>query len=52
MPQMAPLNWLGLFLLFVFIYLITISFIYFHFNCSYNSQSTDQKSMAPLNWKW
>nr|UNY33501.1 ATP synthase F0 subunit 8 [Lepidurus apus apus] len=52
MPQMAPLNWLGLFILFVLIYLVTISFIYFHFNCFYNSQTINQKSMNSFNWKW
>nr|AFQ62231.1 ATP synthase F0 subunit 8 [Glaphyrus comosus] len=51
MPQMAPLNWLILFILFSLIYLIFNSMNYFMFN--YQPQTNSIKLMeSKINWKW
>nr|YP_010371598.1 ATP synthase F0 subunit 8 [Halidaya aurea]UOW81226.1 ATP synthase F0 subunit 8 [Halidaya aurea] len=54
MPQMAPINWLGLFLLF------SVSLIIFNMINYYSFMTKSPKSNLminlefnkPLNWKW
>nr|AXS66391.1 ATP synthase F0 subunit 8 [Cucujoidea sp. 13 KM-2017] len=51
MPQMAPINWLILFILFITIYMLTNMLMYFLFN--YTSKFTFFKKKKILNsWKW
>nr|ALO77187.1 ATP synthase F0 subunit 8 [Elateridae sp. GENSP01] len=51
MPQMAPLSWINLFILFISTFLILNSLNYFSF--IYENKST-KKSMKTksINWKW
>nr|QWB85834.1 ATP synthase F0 subunit 8 [Dynamostes audax] len=51
MPQMAPLNWLTLFLLFILIFILfnTLNF----FSLMYKPTSSKMKIKIPFNnWKW
>nr|QWB85758.1 ATP synthase F0 subunit 8 [Clytobius davidis] len=51
MPQMAPLNWLTLFLFFTFMFL-TFNMMNF-FSFSYQPKmSKEVKKSIKLNWKW
>nr|AXS65134.1 ATP synthase F0 subunit 8 [Staphylinoidea sp. 9 KM-2017] len=51
MPQMAPLNWLILFFMFIFIFLIFNFINYYQF--IYNSKMIKfSKKIKKLNWKW
>nr|AYW52145.1 ATP synthase F0 subunit 8 [Lamiinae sp. 2 ACP-2013] len=51
MPQMAPLNWLSLFLLFLLIFMIFNIMNYYIF---FYNMKTFKKIKAKLNynWKW
>nr|AGZ19423.1 ATP synthase F0 subunit 8 [Polyphylla laticollis mandshurica] len=51
MPQMAPLNWLSLFFLFVWVLLLFNSINYFSINYYPMTYST-KKSLTQINWKW
>nr|YP_010987588.1 ATP synthase F0 subunit 8 [Ochthephilus sericinus]WON66007.1 ATP synthase F0 subunit 8 [Ochthephilus sericinus] len=51
MPQMAPLNWLLLFMLFILIFMIFNSLNYFSFYYS-TKISKFMKTSSQLNWKW
>nr|YP_009441737.1 ATP synthase F0 subunit 8 [Silvanus bidentatus]AOY39282.1 ATP synthase F0 subunit 8 [Silvanus bidentatus] len=51
MPQMAPLNWLTLFFLFLIIFFILNSMNYFSFLYKYKTSKFLKKS-SQLNWKW
>nr|UYB77578.1 ATP synthase F0 subunit 8 [Philonthus lomatus] len=51
MPQMAPMNWLTLFIMFTIIFLIFNSMNYFSFKYPYKSSSTIKKTFK-INWKW
>nr|ARH53782.1 ATP synthase F0 subunit 8 [Cortodera humeralis] len=51
MPQMAPLNWLVLFIFFSMIFLIFNSLNYFSFNYNIKSKIS-QKNKLIYNWKW
>nr|AIW06293.1 ATP synthase F0 subunit 8 [Curculionidae sp. MT-2014] len=51
MPQMAPINWLSLFILFVFTLIIFIILNYYSF--LYKPTSGKKlKTKSQLNWKW
>nr|AML25604.1 ATP synthase F0 subunit 8 [Staphylinidae sp. BMNH 1274668] len=51
MPQMAPLNWLSLFFMFLSIFLIFNSLNYFIF--LYHKKYTIIKKVEKyINWKW
>nr|AYN50364.1 ATP synthase F0 subunit 8 [Litostylus pudens] len=51
MPQMAPINWLSLYFIFIVIFLIFIIINYYSF--SYSSKITIPSSKKILlNWKW
>nr|QIV24747.1 ATP synthase F0 subunit 8 [Toxeutes arcuatus] len=51
MPQMAPLNWLTLFIFFVLVFLILNSVNFFSF--SYTIKKIPIKSEKfQFNWKW
>nr|ALO70776.1 ATP synthase F0 subunit 8 [Nudobius lentus] len=51
MPQMAPLNWLTLFIYFTMIFLILNSMNYFSFKYS-NMKTSILKKNNKINWKW
>nr|UTE83806.1 ATP synthase F0 subunit 8 [Tetraserica leishanica] len=51
MPQMAPLNWLSLFFLFIITFLMFNSMIYYSFNYPIKSFKM-KKSSKKINWKW
>nr|YP_009995327.1 ATP synthase F0 subunit 8 [Ochthebius capicola]QNP09730.1 ATP synthase F0 subunit 8 [Ochthebius capicola] len=51
MPQMAPMNWLFLFLMFTMIFLMFNSMNYFSFKYD-NLKKFIIKKNLKLNWKW
>nr|YP_009692270.1 ATP synthase subunit 8 [Anthonomus rectirostris]QED56486.1 ATP synthase subunit 8 [Anthonomus rectirostris]QED56494.1 ATP synthase subunit 8 [Anthonomus rectirostris]QEH58475.1 ATP synthase subunit 8 [Anthonomus rectirostris] len=51
MPQMAPLNWLSLYFLFLCLFMMTIIMNYYIF--MYPSKMNFELKMKKLyNWKW
>nr|AML25597.1 ATP synthase F0 subunit 8 [Staphylinidae sp. BMNH 1274640] len=51
MPQMAPMNWLSLFIMFSLIFIMFNSINYF--SLLYNSKLTKfNKTLKKMNWKW
>nr|ANJ70350.1 ATP synthase F0 subunit 8 [Berosus affinis] len=50
-PQMAPLNWLFLFMMFAIIFMMFNSLNYFSFNYQAKSYSPSMKTLK-INWKW
>nr|AYR05273.1 ATP synthase F0 subunit 8 [Coleoptera sp. ACP-2013] len=51
MPQMAPLNWLSLMMMFLLIFLLTNCFNYFIFEKSIKSNDSYFKKKETY-WKW
>nr|AEP27453.1 ATP synthase F0 subunit 8 [Deporaus betulae] len=51
MPQMAPLNWLTLFIFFILVFMIFNSVNYFMFNYTPKICKISKKSIK-FNWKW
>nr|ARH54679.1 ATP synthase F0 subunit 8 [Tachinus subterraneus] len=51
MPQMAPMNWLILFFMFIIIFMMFNSMNYFSFKYQ-NKISSIQKKINKINWKW
>nr|YP_010238876.1 ATP synthase F0 subunit 8 [Anoplophora horsfieldi]QTE20925.1 ATP synthase F0 subunit 8 [Anoplophora horsfieldi]QTV20877.1 ATP synthase F0 subunit 8 [Anoplophora horsfieldi] len=51
MPQMAPLNWLMLFMFFLFIFFTfnILNFYSFNYNIKFSKK---MKSILNYNWKW
>nr|YP_003162723.1 ATP synthase F0 subunit 8 [Neopanorpa pulchra]ACH87048.1 ATP synthase F0 subunit 8 [Neopanorpa pulchra]AFU51391.1 ATP synthase F0 subunit 8 [Neopanorpa pulchra] len=53
MPQMAPINWLSLFIMFSIILLLFNMMNYYSFTPKLpNSKETSNISFKSLNWKW
>nr|YP_010999498.1 ATP synthase F0 subunit 8 [Ochthebius lejolisii]WPM98410.1 ATP synthase F0 subunit 8 [Ochthebius lejolisii] len=52
MPQMAPMNWLMLFMLFITIFMMYSSLNYFSFLYLFNNSYKPMISKNKLNWKW
>nr|YP_009441711.1 ATP synthase F0 subunit 8 [Amphizoa insolens]AOY39243.1 ATP synthase F0 subunit 8 [Amphizoa insolens] len=52
MPQMAPMNWLILFFLFIMIFLLFNFLNYFKFMIKNNNNLNKKFSIKNLNWKW
>nr|AXS65302.1 ATP synthase F0 subunit 8 [Eurysternus sp. KM-2017] len=50
MPQMAPINWLSLYMLFCLIFILFNIMNYFMFN--YKTKNYSFKKSLKLNWKW
>nr|YP_010271147.1 ATP synthase F0 subunit 8 [Gargara genistae]UKB86912.1 ATP synthase F0 subunit 8 [Gargara genistae] len=50
MPQMSPLWWLTLMLMFNSMIMLSISMLYFNYNNSFKVSTTSQK--INLNWMW
>nr|YP_010471428.1 ATP synthase F0 subunit 8 [Tyraphus nitidus]UVG40767.1 ATP synthase F0 subunit 8 [Tyraphus nitidus] len=51
MPQMAPMNWLMLFIFFIMVFLSFNLMNYFIFNYKSNKK-TIKSNMKKMNWKW
>nr|ARH53717.1 ATP synthase F0 subunit 8 [Anthobium melanocephalum] len=51
MPQMAPMNWLTLFIMFTMIFLLFNSLNYFSFKYNTKDNNLNKKTFK-LNWKW
>nr|AXS65242.1 ATP synthase F0 subunit 8 [Curculionoidea sp. 17 KM-2017] len=51
MPQMSPLNWLSLYILFSLIFLMLIIFNYYMFIYTPKFFSIKNKKLN-INWKW
>nr|YP_010507425.1 ATP synthase F0 subunit 8 [Distenia punctulatoides]UXG19093.1 ATP synthase F0 subunit 8 [Distenia punctulatoides] len=51
MPQMAPLNWLSLFLLFIMIFILFNIWNFFSFKYIPTKTSLESKTLK-FNWKW
>nr|YP_010999258.1 ATP synthase F0 subunit 8 [Cricotopus flavozonatus]WPM93104.1 ATP synthase F0 subunit 8 [Cricotopus flavozonatus] len=57
MPQMAPISWLILFIVFSIAFMLFNVLNYYCFNYNKTSTSNDEKSVnkfntVKLNWKW
>nr|YP_009995457.1 ATP synthase F0 subunit 8 [Ochthebius salinarius]QNP09912.1 ATP synthase F0 subunit 8 [Ochthebius salinarius] len=52
MPQMAPMNWLILFIMFTMIFLLFNSMNYFSFKYEIKNNNNLSKIQKKLNWKW
>nr|YP_010895070.1 ATP synthase F0 subunit 8 [Cyphipelta rufocyanea]WJW73596.1 ATP synthase F0 subunit 8 [Cyphipelta rufocyanea] len=53
MPQMAPINWLSLFLLFSLIYILFNAMNYFIYTSPMSQSKNTQKILTnSMNWKW
>nr|QXP99389.1 ATP synthase F0 subunit 8 [Eoscarta assimilis] len=51
MPQMAPMSWMILFLMFINSYLIMNMMIYFFYKFK-NMNLNKNNSINQMNWKW
>nr|YP_011010631.1 ATP synthase F0 subunit 8 [Halobates bryani]WPW47311.1 ATP synthase F0 subunit 8 [Halobates bryani] len=51
MPQMAPMSWLSLMIMFIIMIIVINSMSYFNKNYQIKTNSKDKK-MNQLNWKW
>nr|AXS65282.1 ATP synthase F0 subunit 8 [Histeroidea sp. 1 KM-2017] len=51
MPQMAPMNWLTLFIEFSFVFMIINTMNFFSFNYTIQSK-VNNKYLTKINWKW
>nr|AOY39152.1 ATP synthase F0 subunit 8 [Meropathus sp. BMNH 675618] len=52
MPQMAPMNWILLFMYFTMIFLLFNSMNYFSFKYTNNLNLIPMKKLMNFNWKW
>nr|QLY90256.1 ATP synthase F0 subunit 8 [Fannia armata] len=54
MPQMAPIGWLSLFIIFSITFMIFNMMNYYSFNSSMPKSNLTEKtySINSLNWKW
>nr|YP_010268804.1 ATP synthase F0 subunit 8 [Halobates maculatus]UIG88119.1 ATP synthase F0 subunit 8 [Halobates maculatus]UIG88126.1 ATP synthase F0 subunit 8 [Halobates maculatus] len=51
MPQMAPLSWLTLMIMFIIMIIVINSMTYFNKNYKIKKEM-ENKKMNQLNWKW
>nr|AMP43706.1 ATP synthase F0 subunit 8 [Dialysis sp. KW-2016] len=54
MPQMAPINWLTLFIIFFFIFFMYMALNYFMFIpiMLKTTQKSNNMNFSYFNWKW
>nr|YP_009968780.1 ATP synthase F0 subunit 8 [Argyra pingwuensis]QNC71305.1 ATP synthase F0 subunit 8 [Argyra pingwuensis] len=53
MPQMAPINWLILYILFSFTFMLfCVLNFYSFYTSSYKTCNLKKNVSSPLNWKW
>nr|ARH55102.1 ATP synthase F0 subunit 8 [Negastrius sabulicola] len=51
MPQMAPLSWINLFIIFIMTFMFMNALNYFSFNYK-NNLSSHTTKIKLINWKW
>nr|AXS65663.1 ATP synthase F0 subunit 8 [Cucujoidea sp. 41 KM-2017] len=51
MPQMAPMNWVILFVYFIMVFMMVNVMVYFSFLYQ-PKQAQQNKSPLKINWKW
>nr|YP_011010579.1 ATP synthase F0 subunit 8 [Halobates poseidon]WPW47233.1 ATP synthase F0 subunit 8 [Halobates poseidon] len=51
MPQMAPMSWLSLMIMFIMMIIVINSMSYFNKNYTIKKKMSNMK-MNKLNWKW
>nr|AML25773.1 ATP synthase F0 subunit 8 [Hydrophilidae sp. BMNH 1274306] len=52
MPQMAPINWLILFIMFIMIFILFNSMNYFSFKYPTKTFLSHKMNKNIFNWKW
>nr|UBU96193.1 ATP synthase F0 subunit 8 [Meloe poggii] len=52
MPQMAPLNWLSLFTIFMMIFMLTNSLNFYTFLYLSKTPALEGETEIKLTWKW
>nr|QAT19786.1 ATP synthase F0 subunit 8 [Curculio sp. SZ-2019]QGA70764.1 ATP synthase F0 subunit 8 [Eucryptorrhynchus scrobiculatus]QGA70765.1 ATP synthase F0 subunit 8 [Eucryptorrhynchus scrobiculatus] len=52
MPQMAPMSWLSMYILFIFMFLLMIILNYFTFLYYPNNKKLNKSFKKKMNWKW
>nr|DAZ87537.1 TPA_asm: ATP synthase F0 subunit 8 [Trichosia splendens] len=52
MPQMAPINWLSLFFIFLIIFILFNILNYFSLNLNKQQNKNFYKNKLFMNWKW
>nr|UPL65198.1 ATPase subunit 8 [Valleriola javanica] len=52
MPQMAPMWWTTMFILFTMLFMMTNTIMYFQKQYSIPSKEEKQNKMETMNWKW
>nr|WJW73921.1 ATP synthase F0 subunit 8 [Copestylum sp. ECU3] len=52
MPQMAPISWLSLFILFLIIFLLFNMMNYFIYSPSMDKKKTNKIYTNSMPWKW
>nr|WAK83094.1 ATP synthase F0 subunit 8 [Janus sp.] len=52
MPQMSPMNWMFLLIMFTLLLIMCISMIYFNYLPSPKKFKLNNKKTNFLNWKW
>nr|QID03239.1 ATP synthase F0 subunit 8 [Formicosepsis sp. LX2018-01] len=52
MPQMAPINWLSLFLLFIMIFMMFNIMNYYNFMPPSPKTMSSKFNINSMNWKW
>nr|ASN66005.1 ATP synthase F0 subunit 8 [Scarites buparius] len=52
MPQMAPMNWLILYIFFIMIFMLFNFFNYYMFLIKNNTNDEKTFTIKILNWKW
>nr|WGL40321.1 ATP synthase F0 subunit 8 [Tomicus brevipilosus] len=52
MPQMAPMNWLVLFIMFILLFILTMIINYFSFYYYPSKTNKNFLDNKNINWKW
>nr|AXS66073.1 ATP synthase F0 subunit 8 [Staphylinoidea sp. 14 KM-2017] len=52
MPQMAPMNWLTLFIFFVLVFMLFNTINYFSFLYDPQTTASIKNKKKIINWKW
>nr|WNN67213.1 ATP synthase subunit 8 [Colasposoma dauricum] len=52
MPQMAPLNWLSLYIIFISLFVLFMIQNYFHEIKPFKLINNYSKTKKKINWKW
>nr|AMW68011.1 ATP synthase F0 subunit 8 [Negha inflata] len=52
MPQMAPMNWLFLYILFISLFMLFLMKNYFFLSNNFKSINISSLKLEKKNWKW